>query len=249
MCKEEETTETINFRQILREIGYQAGQHELLADNLIKTLCADLQKKSKDLGKAVKDNCKAARKCKEVVDSEQQEMEKTKQKYERADADGTLSRNEILKMKIVTDMKSRTHGDCKSKYQSQLSKTNSVVSEHTTRVMPALLDQLQAGARERLGLLCKGLTSYMRAEQEMFVISSKCQKEVLRAVEKIDWVRDESMVVERLKTGELPPPDIQFQDMSDSRSDRERKSSSLSRRIFQGKLQLQEGEAEPFPGE
>merc|ERR1719376_880374 len=245
MCKEEETTETTNFRQILREIGYQAGQHELLADNLIKTLCADLQKKSKDLGKAVKDNCKAARKCKEVVDSEQQEMEKTKQKYhksysdwqeaiqnyERADADGTLSRNEILKMKIVTDMKSRTHGDCKSKYQSQLSKTNSVVSEHTTRVMPALLDQLQAGARERLGLVCKGLNSYMRAEQEMFVILGKCQKEVLRAVEQIDWVRDESMVVERLKTGELPPPDIQFQDMSDSRSDRERKSSSLSRRI------------------
>ena len=86
------------------------------------------------------------------------------QNYERADADGTLSRNEILKMKIVTDMKSRTHGDCKSKYvnrktscekiyliacryQSQLSKTNSIVREHNTRVMPALLDQLQAGAR------------------------------------------------------------------------------------------------------
>ena len=32
---------------------------------------------------------------------------------------------------------------------------------------------------------------------------------MLRAVEKIDWVRDESMVVERLKTGELPPPDVQ----------------------------------------
>ena len=69
-----------------------------------------------------------------------------------------------------------------------------------------------------------------------------------RAVEKIDWVRDESIVVERLKTGELPPADVQvdespgnflpyfffhfqFQDMSDIRSDRERKSSSLSRRI------------------
>merc|ERR1719362_1238446 len=112
-----------------------------------------------------------------------------------------------------------------------LSKTNSVVREHNTRVMPALLDQLQSGARERLGSLCKGLTSYMKAEQEMFVILGKCQKEVIRAVEQIDWVRDESMVVDRLKTGELPPPDLQFQDMSDTRSDRERKSSSLSRRI------------------
>ena len=35
------------------------------------------------------------------------------------------------------------------------------------------------------------------------------QSQLLRAVEQIDWVRDESMVVERLKTGELPPADIQ----------------------------------------
>ena len=34
--------------------------------------------------------------------------------------------------------------------------------------------------RERLGLLCKGLSSYMKAEQEMFVILGKCQKEVIR---------------------------------------------------------------------
>ena len=33
------------------------------------------------------------------------------------------------------------------RYQIQLSKTNSVVREHNTRVMPALLDQLQSGAR------------------------------------------------------------------------------------------------------
>ena len=32
---------------------------------------------------------------------------------------------------------------------------------------------------------------------------------MFRAVEKIDWVRDESMVVDRLKTGEVPPPDVQ----------------------------------------
>ena len=29
-------------------------------------------------------------------------------------------------------------------------------------------------------MLCKGLASYMKAEQEMFVILGKCQKEVLR---------------------------------------------------------------------
>ena len=95
-----------------------------------QTLCADLQKKSKDLGKAVKDNCKAARKCKlvlhifvtnstkkqdstsisykldkkagfrrinwlltwhlserEVVDMEQQEAEKAKQKYHKSFSD------------------------------------------------------------------------------------------------------------------------------------------------------------------
>ena len=40
---------------------------------------------------------------------------------------------------------------------------------------------------------------------------------MLRAVEQIDWVRDESMVVDRLKTGELPPPDIKV-DLMQARS-------------------------------
>ena len=41
--------------------------------------------------------------------------------------------------------------------------------------------------------------------------------QMLRAVEQIDWVRDESMVVDRLKTGELPPPDIKV-DLMQARS-------------------------------
>ena len=56
--------------------------------------------------------------------------------------------------------------------------------------------------RERLSLLCKGLTSYVRAEQEMFVILGKCQKEIIRWVHcrvnhkqiqqhKVDWGLDQ----------------------------------------------------------
>ena len=43
-------------------------------------------------------------------------------------------------------------------------------------------------------------------------IIDKVDCKMTRAVEKIDWVRDESIVVERLKTGELPPADVQVDD-------------------------------------
>jgi hypothetical protein len=92
-----------------------------------------------------------------VLEGEHQEVEKAKNKYqkaytdwqeavrnfERADQDGTLSRNEILKMKIVTDMKSRSHEDSRSRYLGQIGKTNLASREQHGRVMPGLLDQLQ----------------------------------------------------------------------------------------------------------
>ena len=54
--------------------------------NLFPTqgLSWDLHSKSKELGKAVKENCKAAKRCKEALETEQQELEKGKQKYQRS---------------------------------------------------------------------------------------------------------------------------------------------------------------------
>merc|ERR1712142_110923 len=63
-----ETTETSSFRQFLLETGYQAGQHELLAENLSKTLAKEIQKKSTELLKKIKGNSKQARKQKENID-------------------------------------------------------------------------------------------------------------------------------------------------------------------------------------
>jgi hypothetical protein len=42
-------------------MGYQAGQHEILAEMLTKDLQEDIQKKTKDLSESTKKNHKAAR--------------------------------------------------------------------------------------------------------------------------------------------------------------------------------------------
>ena len=47
-----------NFRAILTETGYQAGQHELFAENLSNNILKEIQNKSKEVHATVKENTK-----------------------------------------------------------------------------------------------------------------------------------------------------------------------------------------------
>ena len=134
----------------------------LLFNIICQSLSADLVTKSKSLSHTVKDNLKACRKCKQVLEEQVHQVtlekvgrtsfdgwksiprwhirgagvsgrrqtgimrelmkmvpwagELSGEEYEQEQVhNGTMSRNEILKMKMVTDMKSRTHGDSRAR--------------------------------------------------------------------------------------------------------------------------------------
>ena len=105
------------FRAILIETGYQAGQHELFAENLSNNILKEIQNKSKEVHATVKDNTKHAKREKGKLETSYLNLEKTKLKYQKsfqdwkesdrnyqlADQDGTISRNEILKMKLYSE--------------------------------------------------------------------------------------------------------------------------------------------------
>ena len=67
-------------RKFLLETGYQAGQHELLAEYLSKVLAKEIQKKSIEMLKKTKENSKQARKEKENIDASYFILEKAKLK-------------------------------------------------------------------------------------------------------------------------------------------------------------------------
>ena len=96
------------FRTLLIETGYQAGQHELFAENLSNNILKEIQNKSKEVHATVKDNTKHAKREKGKLETSYFNLEKTKLKYQKsfqdwkesdrnyqlADQDGTISRND-----------------------------------------------------------------------------------------------------------------------------------------------------------
>ena len=94
-------------------MGFQAGQHEIVAETLSNQLQQDVIRKSKEIIKKTKNNIKEAKKISETLNRSYKELDKCKSKYHKsyhemedakgtfmkADCEGTMSRNEISKLK------------------------------------------------------------------------------------------------------------------------------------------------------
>ena len=106
------------FRLFLQELGFQAGQHEIVAETLNNKLQHELVKKSKEIAKKTKNNIKEAKKFSENLNRSYKELDKCKMKYQKsyvemeetkgtfmkADCEGTMSRNEISKLKHAREV-------------------------------------------------------------------------------------------------------------------------------------------------
>ena len=106
------------FRLFLQELGFQAGQHEIVAETLNNKLQHELLKKSKEIAKKTKNNIKEAKKFSENLNRSYKELDKCKMKYQKsyvemeeskgaflkADCEGTMSRNEISKLKHAREV-------------------------------------------------------------------------------------------------------------------------------------------------
>ena len=94
-------------------MGFQAGQHEIVAETLSNQLQQDVIRKSKEIIKKTKNNIKEAKKISETLNRSYKELDKCKSKYQKsyhemedakgtfmkADGEGIMSRNEISKLK------------------------------------------------------------------------------------------------------------------------------------------------------
>ena len=115
------------LRKYLEELGFQAGQHELISENItqdqlkeidsrVKKVRTDLAK-HKDEEKILEGDLK--RSLKVFYDSEGEyhkshnDLEATKRSLERAEADGSFTRNEVEKLKLLVQSKTRHYDDTK----------------------------------------------------------------------------------------------------------------------------------------
>ena len=124
----------------MEQLQYQANQHELVAETLGTDLAKDIDTRLVEVRKELKSSKKDARVFETNLDKSFKALEDSKSKYlrshndhevakvnlEKADSDGSLSSNDITKIKNVLLKKTRENDDFKAQYASQLGKTNLV---------------------------------------------------------------------------------------------------------------------------
>ena len=131
-------TATKAFKLMLNEINDLAGQHEVVAENLSTAVVSDLN----TLVKSMKDDRRkflqeGARiqaqltlslttlaKTKEKYEKAFGASEKALEAYNKADADLNLSRADVEKHRMNSNIKRQQMDDSKNEYANQLQKTN-----------------------------------------------------------------------------------------------------------------------------
>merc|ERR1719410_93764 len=155
------------FCKVLSEVGFIAGQHELIADHLTANIAKDVTNKSGEFLTKIKSNNKNFKKEKDKLKASLFDMEKSKLKYlksfhdweeseasyQAAEKDGTLARNEIQRIKLESETRHKHYVAQTEAYQQQLKVTNTRQSDHYRVLVPDLLDTLEGVERARLELV------------------------------------------------------------------------------------------------
>jgi len=221
-----ETSQVSGFRALLAEVGCQAGQHEVLADTLAKEIPLEMAARSKEAARLTKESIKEARRLGEEVEKSYRSLDKSKRGYQRAfqewetaqtayrraESDGTVSRNEIGKLRIAADSKQRSSDEQKMQYASQLARTNKHQAEYFSNQLPGVLDNLHRIEIERSHYLKTVLGRCIAAEQAITPIISRCHQESNGIIDRISPEEDSRQFAERLKTGNQPPLDFPFEE-------------------------------------
>ena len=229
----------------------------MLADYLSKILAKEIQKKSAEILKKTKENSKNARKEKETKDASYFILEKAKLKYEKsfhdwkeadrnyqiADQDGTISRNEISKMRIFSETKCKTYEQSKSQYSDQLHQTNFDQEKYFGTNLVNILNSLQDIDKERIQFVRAAMKKALDAEKDAVKISNKCRDSIEEAFDNICEEKDQDWVTESLKTGETPPAHIEFEEIHLTR---QKKASSLTRRLSRASFGQKSGKQNLF---
>jgi len=253
-----ESSQAKGFRLVLQEMGFQAGQHEILSEIFTTKLHQEVQKKAKEISKLTKNNMKDANKMSEDLNKMYKDLDKAKHKYKRsfldwedsktnytkADTDGTLSRNEIAKLKSLFDSRSAQCDDYKGAYASQLMKTNACQAEYYNKELPGVLNSLQNIEIGRIDYFKHVMDQCVAAEEQVSPIVDKCREDTKNIIKTIEPVADSHLLINQLKTGEVPPKDLSFEEIT---CGTEVKFGTLGRKKSKLKLNKQAQEEKLFP--
>ena len=200
----------IFFRLILQELGYQAGQHELLSDTYGKDCSKSIDDRLKEVRNEMKKNKKEAEIIEKTLSQSYKSLDSKKSKYQKAhmdlevtvntfnktETDGTISRHEVDKMRAMTNKKTRESDEAKAQYAHQLIKTNESQQEYL-HLLPTVLNNLQSLAIGNCEFFKNIISRCVKYEKDVAPIVAKCHEEMENVIGKINAKTDSDLVINR----------------------------------------------------
>ena len=216
-----ESSRDKGFRLFLAELGFKAGQHEVLAELYSKSVTEDLKTKVKEANKEVEKLRKELKRSQEVTEHVQKSHEKYNVKYQkcyqdsvfaerswqRAESDTSLSRREVEKLRSYALEKQRQCDESKRVLDRHNLNLQEVTSSHLHRTLPSVLDNLQSLSVHTSIFLNTTMLRGVRAEVEAAKVISSCNGEMERIIGEIQPHVDSERVIELYKTGAVASVD------------------------------------------
>ena len=216
------------FIQMLQEVTDLANQHEIIAENISANIVRDILFQLKELKNERKEHLAKGHqlqqqynlalnlldKSKKCYEKAFKESERALDAYHKADADLNLSRAEVEKAKNYSITKGQICEDAKTEYANQLQKTNELQRRHFTELMPEVFNSLQQMEERRIACIQSYMKQAAQIQKSVFPIVNRCLDAIIAASEQINPAEDSALVIERFKSGNLPPDDIPFEDLS-----------------------------------
>jgi len=221
-------TATKAFKLMLNEINDLAGQHELIAENLSTAVVSDLTTLVKSMRDDRRKFLQEGARIQAQLTLSLTTLAKTKEKYEKAfgaseraleaynkaDADLNLSRADVEKQRMNSNIKRQQMDDSKNEYANQMQKTNELQRQFYADLMPGVFQALQDMDERRVKCIQTFMRKSAQTEQDVLPIVSQCLEGVQRCTDSIDEKEDSMLVIEKYKSGFSPPGDIPFEDLS-----------------------------------
>merc|ERR1712198_468475 len=128
--------------------------------------------------------------------------------------DLNLSRADVEKHRMNSNIKRQQMDDSKNEYANQLQKTNELQSQYYSKLMPSVFQSLQDMDEQRVKMIQDFMRKSAQTEQDVIPIIGQCLEGIQRCTDSINEKEDSALVIEKFKSGFVPPGDIPFEDLS-----------------------------------
>lgn len=214
------------FHSQLSEMNDIAGQHELVAENFLKNIAKTLHTFINELRAEKKKAYQEGKHLQSVLDAQERVLEQTKKRFEKEwkeserayaffqklDTDPNVTKAEVDKARQASTAKKDSVESCKADYASALTKFNTDQQNHYQSQMPKVFENIRDMDERRIKKTSEVMVEFSKYDSDVKPIINKCLEGMKQAAEAVDANLDASLVVEKYKSGFLPPNDKEFED-------------------------------------